>query len=307
MAGRPRGAHRRRSKGRWWWSIYGAPVTADAARDLFAGAVWELIRGAGAAATPSQTAVGRRYAEVLLENLGQPGFRELVLVATDLDARRDLVAALVREPFRADFVSTRENRERRAELLDLTGAGREHAIDVMAAGLTPPVVCEPALLTFGADSFWRGETHRTCDRAGCISRVLEEVARAGATQAILITAAASQPQPHQLRPSRLDPRGRLGDVQAAAEAASLRDALEMARLRFDAVYVIAPSHNPVGPFDLRGSYDEASDRQYAIDELMERASEDAYRQFIEPVVGASGEQLAQRGAAATPHGIQGLN
>ena len=56
--------------------------------------------------------------------------------------------------------------------------------------------------------------------------------------------------------------------------------------------VIQPSHSAIGPFDLAGAYDEASDRRQNLSELMERAYEDAYRQFIEPVIGASGEQLA---------------
>jgi hypothetical protein len=58
--------------------------------------------------------------------------------------------------------------------------------------------------------------------------------------------------------------------------------------------VICPSHNPVGPFDFTGAYDEASDRRHSTDELMEGAYEDAYRLFIEPVVGASGEHLVGR-------------
>ena len=96
-----------------------------------------------------------------------------------------------------------------------------------------------------------------------------------------------------LRVPRLDPRSRLGEVLAAAEAAALRDALEMARLRFDSVYSISPAHNPVGPFDVAGAYDGASDRRQDLLELMAHAYEDAYHQFIEPVVGASGEQLAR--------------
>ena len=90
---------------------------------------------------------------------------------------------------------------------------------------------------------------------------------------------------------RLDVRSRLGEFIAAAESASLRDAIDLALLRFDSLYVICPSHNPVGPFDFAGAYDEASDRRYSTAELMEQAYEDAYHQFIEPVVGASGEQI----------------
>jgi hypothetical protein len=178
-------------------------------------------------------------------------------------------------------------------VIDLTGVARDHAFDVVSAALTPPLVCEPALVKFAVDSFWRGETHRLCDRPGIVSRLLEEVAAAGVTQVVLVSASSSTAAPHRLSPTRLDLRHRLGEFTAAAEAAALRDALEMARLRFDSVYMIAPTHNQIGPFDFEGAYDLASDRRETLTELMQHAYEDAYRQFIEPVVGASGEQLAQ--------------
>jgi hypothetical protein len=72
----------------------------------------------------------------------------------------------------------------------------------------------------------------------------------------------------------------------------MRDAMEIARVRFESSYLICPAHNPVGAFDMGGAYDQSSDRRQDVAELMERAYEDAYRQFIEPVVGASGEHLA---------------
>jgi hypothetical protein len=191
-------------------------------------------------------------------------------------------------------------------VLDLTGVARDHALDVVAGALTPPVICDPAFLTFAADSYWRGETHRLCDRPGALIRLLEEAALAGATQAIVVSAVATAPAPHRLRVPRIDPRSRLGELLAAAEAAALRDALTLARLRFASVYVVTPAHNPVGPFDVGGAYDEASDRRQDLRELMERGYEDAYRQFIEPVVGASGEQLA-RGVEAGLQAREGLS
>ena len=57
--------------------------------------------------------------------------------------------------------------------------------------------------------------------------------------------------------------------------------------------MIRPAHNPIRPLDLTGAYDEHSDRVQSLDELMERGYEDAYRQFIEPVLGASGERISQ--------------
>ena len=61
-------------------------------------------------------------------------------------------------------------------------------------------------------------------------------------------------------------------------------------IRFSGVFAIRPDHNPIGPFDFRGAYDEASDRERTLAELMQQGYDDAYRQFIEPVV-AAGERL----------------
>ena len=52
---------------------------------------------------PTASDLSRRYAEVLSDNLGQPGFRELVIAVHDVDAHRDLVFALVAESRRRDL------------------------------------------------------------------------------------------------------------------------------------------------------------------------------------------------------------
>jgi patatin-like phospholipase len=273
------------------WRVIGAPLDATSIRVAFAATLWRLIRGASEVDLLDRSVLGRRYAEVLADNLGQPGFRELMIVVTDLDGRRDLVAALLRDPHNRQFIAPRSGRERRSETLDLAGDGRDHLFDVIGAALTPPVICDPYPMTFGVDSYWRGETHRLCDRPGACVRLLEELSAAGVSQAILVSAVPAPPVPHRLTAWRLDPRHRLGDFLTAIEAAALHDAMELAQLRFEAVYVIRPAHNPVGPFDLGGAYDEASDRRQNLAELIDRAYEDAYRQFIEPVIGASGERL----------------
>jgi len=295
--------HTRRVTGSLWWRLLGAPYDPKPAIDASLSTVWQLIRGASQEPQPPREG-GRRYAETLTENLGQPGFRELMIVATDLDARADVVAALLREPYRREFIAPRQGSERRSEVLDLAGLGRDHAFDIMAAALTPPVACEPRAVGFAPDGYWRGETHRLCDRSGSIIRLFEELAGAGVSQIIVATAVATSPAPHRLRASRLDIRGRLGEFIAASEAATLRDAWELARLRFDACYIVCPSHNPLGPFDFAGAYDEASDRRHSIGELLERGYEDAYHQFIEPVVGASGDMIGHASRHADrPRGV----
>lgn len=284
----------RRWDGAWWWQLMGAPLDASGAHATFIGAIWGLIGGAGASDPPARSTVSRRYAEVLAENVGQPGFRELVLIATDLDARRDVVAALLREPYSQNFLTWRDERERHAEVFDLAGSGRDRVLDLLAGALTPPVLCSPALVTFAVDSHWRGETHRFCDRPASTIRLLEEVAAAGVTQVIVVSGVEQPGGPHRLGAPRLDPRHRLGEFVSTAECVSLRDALHGGRLPFDALYLVSPAHNAIGPFDFRGAYDEASDRHQSLAELMDRGYDDAYRQFISPVVGASGEQIGAR-------------
>jgi len=284
----------RRARGPWWWRVVPAPLTAEAAITHAWGAVWNLVRGAAQLRVPSRTDLARRYTELLAENIGQPGFRELLVVAHDVDAGRDLVFALVADERRRDLVRrplTHAAEERRAELFDLAGVARDHLADAVAAALTVPLATDLHDVHFSPDAYWRGETHRLCDRAGSLERLLHELAELAVDQIIMVSAAPESPGPHALASPRLDGRGRLGEYVHSAEAAAVRDALARRRADDPAVFLIRPSHNPVGPFDFDGGYDDRSDRRLSLTELMNRGYEDAYHQFIEPVVGAGGEQV----------------
>lgn len=290
---------RRRSAGSKAWRLMGAPVDARPAAAAFTSAVWDLLRGGTAIAAPSAADLSQRYAELLKENLAQPGFCELLLVAHDLDAQRDLVFALLGSSAVSGLLpGPGSPAGRRAEAFDLGGGASAHLIDVIAGAIAVPAACDPRLLRFGADTYWRGETHRLVDRPASLLRLIEEVAECGIEQVIVVTASAEAPEPHQLRRPRLDGLGRLGEQVAADEAAAVRDALRHAPRMFAGVYTIRPAHNPIGPFDLAGAYDERSDRHQPLDELMERGYEDAYRLFVEPVVGEAGERLPTRGGEA---------
>jgi hypothetical protein len=149
-------------------------------------------------------------------------------------------------------------------------------------------------MTFAPESYWRGETHRVCDRPGSLSRLLDELADLGVEQAIIVAAAAEIEGPHALANARLDGRGRVGEYVQTSEVAAVRDGLQSASRRLKRIFMIRPGHNPLGPFDFDGEYDERSDRRQPLSELTARGYEDAYRQFIEPVVGASGEHVGLR-------------
>jgi hypothetical protein len=283
---------RRRSAHGALWRLFGSPVSAGLLFDRASAELWNLIRGAAAIAPPPRQDLGRRYMELLVENLGQPGFRELVLVAHDMDARHDVVFALLSDGHRQRFFGRpADGGPRPAEAIDLTGVGREHVMDALAANLAMPVATDPHLLRFPTEGPWRGETHRLCDRPASLERLLEEVAVAGVEQVLVLAASPPEGKPHELSSARGDFRGRAAEQLASFEAADLRDALARAASRFAGLYVIRPAHNPVGPLDFGGVYDERSDRYYSLGELVDRGYEDAYHQFIEPVVAASGERI----------------
>jgi len=284
----------RRSRGNVWWRAIGGPLSV---RDAFTrcwSALWDLVQGGARVKEPTPADLSARYVELLADNIGQPGFRELLIAAHDLDARRDLVFALVAESRRRDLIrraSTAEAEVRRAEVIDLAGPGRKHLADAIAAGLAVGVVTDPHPMTFSPDSYWRGETHRLCDRPGVLLRLFDELTEVGVEQVIVVSAASAIDGPHALAPARLDGKGRIGEYLLSAEVSAVRDALQFAADRIPRVFSIHPQHNPIGPFDFAGEYDDRSDRRQSLSELLARGYEDAYRQFIEPVVGASGERV----------------
>lgn len=285
---------RRDHRGGVWWQLLGAPLASAPAIEYFVTGLWDLLRGGASVRQPARVDLSRRYAELLAENLGQPGFRELLIVAHDLDARQDLVFALLGRDWRRPFFLRRQTTgldRRSAEAVDLAGASRDLTLDAVAGALTLPVATDPQMVGFSAESYWRGETHRLTDRPASLLRLLEEVAHAGVRQVIVVTAAEELGGPHGLSRRRTAPRARLGEYLASAEAAAARDALGAAAGWFDALFVVRPSHNPVTPLDTEGAFDERSDRVQVVGELVDRGYEDAYRQFVDPIVGASGEQM----------------
>jgi hypothetical protein len=289
-ASRARIAGRQRERGRFWWRVFGAPIDSAGVISYWHLALWRLITGGARAPRPDHVDLSRRYAELLTENLGQPGFRELLVLVHDLDTRRDLVMAALTEPYRRPFFGRRvgatAGQERAGETLDLAGAQRDCALDVLAASLCLPIVTEPWAVTFSAESYWRGETHRWCDRPGAIARLLEEVHAAGAEQVIVVSSATSDRDPHTLTDLRLDGRGRIGAWFSSEGAAAVRDAVKAAGQEFRCLLTICPDYNPLGPLDMVGTYDERSDRVQLLAEAIDQGYADAYHQFIEPVVGA---------------------
>jgi hypothetical protein len=169
-------------------------------------------------------------------------------------------------------------------MFDLAGPSRDHLVDAVAAALTLPMATAAHPITFEANAYWRGETHRLYHRPSSLSRVVDELAALGVQQVLIVSAAPESPGPHALSAPRLDARGRLGEYLQSVEAAVVRDAACRVHAS-PRIFTIRPAHNPVGPLDFAGGYDDRSDRLQPLGELMNRGYEDAYRQFVESVVG----------------------
>lgn len=282
---------RRRRRGAFWWRVVGAPLAADQPGTTLVDALWRLVRGASNAPRPAAAEIGRRYVDLLADNFGQPGFREVLVAVHDLDARRDLVGGVLAPQARAAFESHHGLMgAREGEIVDFTGPQRELVVDFLLGALRLPVATAAHPVQFPAESYWRGELHRLTDRPELPARLVNEMAVAGVDQFILVSPAGAPAQPHGMRARPVDLRARIGEHVRSVETAALEDAMSAARVRTAAVFAIHPAHNPIGPFDFGGVYDEASDRRRTIPELIQQGYEDAYHQFIEPVV-ATGDRV----------------
>jgi hypothetical protein len=284
----------RRRRGPSWWRLVDAPLSTTSAIAHCRAVAWDLVRGAAPLKQPVDAELSRGYVDLLVENIGQPGFRELLLVAHDVDAKRDLVFALVGESRRHHLHRRPESDRdvRRAEVMDLSGLARDHVMDAVGGALSIPLATGTHAIRFASDGYWRGETHRLCDRPASLVRLLEELGTFEVEQILLVSSAPEAARPHALAAPRLDGRGRLGEYLQSSEVALLRDLAAGWTGGDRRLFMIRPAHNPIGPLDFTGGYDDGSDRHQGLQELMARGYEDAYLQFIEPVVAAGGEQVA---------------
>ena len=287
--------HRRAHRGTIW-RLFGAPFSAGHIVDRAAAELWNLIRGAAAIAAPPRQDLGRRYVELLTENVGQPGFRELLLVTHDIDGRRDLVFALLGGDHRHRFFELRgqagADGGRAAETFDLAGLGRDHLMDALAASLAIPVATNPHLVKFSAEgSVARGNTPgvRPAGRSRSPSRGSGGRRRrtGDCRLAGRATGQAARTEHRARRRARTRRRARFRRStrpRCATPSTRRRAALP--------AFLSSGLPTTLSGFSISAvCYDERSDRRYTVAELVDRGYEDAYRQFIEPVVAASGERI----------------
>ena len=268
--------------------------------------LWEIAHGAALSGSlPSEAELGRRYVELLSENLGEPGFRELVLRAADLD-RGAALSFTVRggEP-------GEESRGRGlAPAVDLKVRGHEALLfDAVATGLLCPMAMPLRRVSFPRGAVHAGETHRLTDATFVPGSGIGEAIAAGAEQVIVVTGDPENPAPLARR------RGPLARIDAAVRALERQatgDVAEAERMnrvvgtlghrgasrreewedpatgrvyRAIDLWVIRPEARALGPMELDGALDPVTEVRQTTDDLLEMGFRDAYRQFVEPVVG----------------------
>jgi hypothetical protein len=304
------------------------PLDARPARKRLSDALWEVARGSAISADPpSESELGKRFVALLAENLGQPGFRELILRAADLETGNVLPFVLLHDGARAAFASTRAHGPRsRLEgipgAVDLREPGHDSLLfDAVVTGLLPPLVAPVRRVSFPKGGIFAGETHRLTDATLAAGCGISEAIAAGADQVIVASGSPNSvsPPPRRRGPraaadvvlATLERQALEGDVRGAERTSRMVETLghrmedggrawqdpATGRVYRDVpVYVIRPDRRAFGPLELDGAQDPATEVLETPEDLLEQGYRDAYRMFVEPVVGAVPEPR-RRGAS----------
>jgi hypothetical protein len=306
-----------------------SPLDARPVRRRLAAGLWAIARGSAVSESPpSAPELGRRYVALLADNLGQPGFRELILRATDLETGGALSFALLHDEWRARMLAergrlARARGETGLDVVDLAASGYDALLfEAVLAGLLPPPA-PAARVAFPRGGPHAGEVHRFADATLAGGAGLGDALAAGAEQLILAVAVPTGPSPS---PRRRGPRAAADAVLSALERQSVeRDLAQAERLnrivetvghrtddggrawqdpatgrmyRDVGLYVIRPERRAFGPLELDGARDPATEVTETPEDMLDLGYRDAYRLFVEPVLGAAPEP---RGPLAREH------
>jgi hypothetical protein len=318
---------RRASRGRRRLAeSFEALLDAQRGAQRLARALWEVCRGPSVAtAVPSENEISQRFVALAADNLGQPGFREMILRAADLETGSALPFVLLDDSHRAAFAAARSRGVRsRVDGLpgavDLRAPGYDGLLfDAVVTGLLPPLLAPVRRVAFPRGGIHAGEVHRLGDASVVAGCGLSEALAAGAEQVIVV---AGTPQTAALPPRRRGPQALADAVLAGLERQAVdRDVAGAERInrmvetlghrtedggrawqdpatgriyRDFALYVVRPEKRVLGPLELDGAQDPATEVLETPAELMELGHRDAYRLFVVPVVGGSPDPKRSR-------------
>ena len=155
---------------------------------------------------------------LLAENLGEPGFRELVLRAADLDRGGPLAFTVLRD---GGAAGTRARDGALAGAVDLRAPGQDALFfDALATGLLCPLAMPLRRVSFPKGAPHAGETHRLTDATLVGGSGIAEAVAAGAEQVIVVTGVPETATPLA---RRRGPHARLDAAMRALEAQAARE------------------------------------------------------------------------------------
>lgn len=262
--------------------------------------LWSAVRGADLSGRrPADAELGERYAAHLDENLGQPGYREVVLRVCDLESGRPLRVTLVRGAALRDAVDAREP------------DGRALLVEALAASAALAPFLAPRRVSLKPPGRQAGVVRRVVESSLVGGAGLAEAIAAGAEQIILVTATPEEPQPP---PDRIGFRALADAVSAASERAALeRELGETERLnrlietvaplaaggrrqwtdpstgrvlRPVPVFVVRPPRAALRPLDFPFAVEPGVETMTSLVDWMEQGRQDALAQFLAPHFGA---------------------
>jgi hypothetical protein len=279
--------------------------------------------------------LGRKYVSLLSENLGQPGFRELILRTADLETGGPLPFVVLDDAHRSSFASARARGPRSRldglpNAVDLRAPGYDTLVfDAVMTGLVAPGVVPVRRVSFPKGGIFAGESHRLTESGLAGGSGLSEAIAAGAEQILIVTAAPEEARPPaRRRGARALADGVLATLERQAVEVDLRATERINRMvetlghrtddggrgwqdpetgrvyRSVGLYVIRPDRRVLAPLDLDGSEDPATEVRATTTDLLELGYRDAYRLFVEPVVGGVPEPKAAEGVGPRAQAVE---
>jgi hypothetical protein len=272
-------------------------IESDLSRRL-----WEVARGPALnEPPPDAAAVGLQFAGLIAENLGQPGFRGLVLRAANLDARRPLVLKLVGD----DRSSAVRNAD--GHVLDLKdSAAAPLLFDVVATAFSALPFAKPRRVRLPKQGAFGGEIHRISEGSPLAGCGIAEAIALGADQIVVVTGSAKDPGPHgERRGARALAAALLALQERTAIDADLAEAERMNRVvetvghqkstgerewqdpltgrRFRSVtiHAVRPRRSVLRPLDLDGAINPASEVETTLIDWLDEGQRDAHRCFLD--------------------------
>jgi hypothetical protein len=284
----------RRAEGQTTWGRFLGEgfISLSPFSDRLERSLWEAVRGASTESRPQQVRdVGRRYRDLLSSSLGQPGFSELIFYGLDLDTGQEVPFALLKDRW-LKRLSERgpAGGALLAEPINLAGEDGSWLFDALVASVSPPGLATgvPVRLPLAGRS--AGEVHRFASSLLTAQSGVADAVAAGAEQVIYVSGSPA---------AATDETSAYGRLSSAALRRSLEDDLRFAEQAALPVFIVRPDKARLRLFEFAGRPLPGGER-FTTAALAAHGERDAFRLFIQPIVGEVSALPRREGGTVRP-------